>query len=647
LKEPVAGEDGSIVLRTGGDGRFHTTRPLPPDDEYFVDARAPGRFSVRTEAQRLTGVGHRVPYIVLNGLRTVTGQVIDRQGQPVAGVRVLQSGDGPLRTEALTGSDGQFRLPGVIEGPAFVFASKDGYRFNLQPIELDNAPIKLTLTRSNEPPARTYKTLNSPLPVEEEKALARRLFLPYAERVLALGSFTQKFRMVAHAVHIDPAAVQEKLDTIKFIDPDYLNLARIQLVEGLATDSLDEALAQAEVCTSADSRAICYLEICEVRPDLGKRRMREILDQAVLNARAVKSPTDRLRIYGQIADKLIDLGERERARKLLREAEEIAGPTIKGNKGGFNLGIVAEALARLDLPAALKMLDDLARQVRKDDKSDRTYVFVRFYGAIAHKLAADAPADAERMLEKIRVLEPANVSHYAIAVCSSMARTDPARARRIAETMFDAGSSELRPYALGLIAQRLAATDKPGAVELLETAYRELDLLVGRGGASAAHGTAEIAAALLPIVEEVVPGRLPEFLARTLSLRDPWLDNGNTVARGDEIAALPMMISRYDRDLAARLVRPQLEQLGALRSLVIHDVISFRVLAALAMVDPREAVELTERLPNDPAPGLDENSPKNRARIHVARLLAAHGKERWKYIYQYFLYLWTPEQRYL
>ena len=328
-----------------------------------------------------------------------------------------------------------------------------------------------------------------------------------------------------NAVHVDPTAVLEKLETIKFSDPEYLNMARVQLVEGLATDSLDEALAQAELCTSADSRAICYLGICDVRPDLDKGRIRELIDQALLNARAVKSPAERLMMYGHIADKLIDLGEKERARKLLAEAEELGRPTVKGNFGGFNLGYVAEALARLDLPAALKMLDDLAEQVRKNDKRDRTYVFVRFYGNIAHKLAADAPADAERMLEKIRVLEPANVGHYAVAVCSKMARTNPARARRIAETMFDAESSVLKPYALGLIAQKLAATDKAGALELLETALRELEARAVRGETSTLHGNAKIAGALLPIVEEVVPERLPEFLAtnalaaRTLARR--------------------------------------------------------------------------------------------------------------------------------
>ena len=116
----------------------------------------------------------------------------------------------------------------------------------------------------------------------------------------------------------------------------------------------------------------------------------------------MKSPTDRL--YDVRADRRqADRPGREGpGAEAAGEAEELAGPTVKGNKGGFNLGLVAEALARLDLPAALKMLDDLAQQVRKNDKTDRTYVFVRFYGNIAHKLAAEAPADAERMLERIR-----------------------------------------------------------------------------------------------------------------------------------------------------------------------------------------------------------------------------------------------------
>jgi hypothetical protein len=35
------------------------------------------------------------------------------------------------------------------------------------------------------------------------------------------------------------------------------------------------------------------------------------------------------------------------------------------------------------------------------------------------------------------------------------------------------------------------------------------------------------------------------------------------------------------------------------------------------------------------------------AHIDAAQLLARHGRDRWQRIYEYFAYLWTPEQRYL
>ncbi len=444
LKDPVAGADGSNVLRTGADGRFHISRSLPQGDKYVVAAEAPGACTAQSEPVKLTG-GQTTINIILPGIRTVAGRVVDRQNKPVAGVRVFQSGDGPLRTETMTDGAGRFQLPGVIEGPAFVFASKAGYRFGYRKIEADSSPTQLTLARNEEPPARSYKTLDSPLPAEEEKALARRLFLPYAERVLAKGSDVQKFRMITEALQIDPIGVLEKFETIKFSDPEYLDLVRIWLVDALALESLDEVLAQAEASTSAGTRAMCYLGICDVLPDMQKARVRELIEQALLNARAMKSPEDRLAIYGRIADKLIDLGEKERARKLLDEAVELAGSTVKGNKHGFNLGLVAETLARLDLPAALKLLDELAREVKKNDKTDRTYVFVKLYGDIARKLAADAPVDAERLLERIRATGSADASRRILATCTSMARSDPARARRIAETMFDSGTLTLKP----------------------------------------------------------------------------------------------------------------------------------------------------------------------------------------------------------
>jgi hypothetical protein len=650
LREPVTGQDGTIVLRTGADGRYRVSHPLPLGDEYVADAEALGRFSAHSASLMWTGPSQAIPDLVLTGLKTVAGQVVDRQGQPIAGVTVRQSGDGPLRTETRTDARGQFQLPGVIEGPVIMFASKEGYRLGAQIAESDSSSIKVTLTRAGDPPAISYRTLDSPLPITAEKALARRVFEPYAERVLAVGKYPEKYRVMVDAVQIDPAAVVERLESIKLTEALHLNLARVQLAEALAKENLDEALAQAEAGTDADTRAWCYLGICDVLRDLAKPRLRELTDQALLNARAMKSPADRVMFFGRIADKLIDLGDKERARRLLAETEELARPTVKGIKaGGYNLGIAAEALARLDLPAALKMIDDLAREAKKNDKVDRAYVFVRIYGAMAYKIAADAPADAERVLERFKSLDPTNYDGSVVAACWKMANIDPDRAERIAKTMMNAESIELKPYALGLIAGKLAATDrdKTRARRLLDEAYDELDRLAETGRTSPMYTNATVAGALLPVVEQVAPDRLPEFLARTLMLREPRRDDSDEASSVHNTAMLAMLIGRYDRDLAARLLRPALAQLETIRGRSTPDYISFRVLAALATIDPRQAVERIEAMPDDPSPGTSSDTPKNMARTWVAQLLARHGKDRWQRVYEYFVYLWTPDQRYL
>ena len=77
------------------------------------------------------------------------------------------------------------------------------------------------------------------------------------------------------------------------------------------------------------------------------------------------------------------------------------------------------------------------------------------------------------------------------------------------------------------------------------------------------------------------------------------------------------------------------------------DHVTWRILVALATIDPKEAVERIEKLPADATPGIDPNSPTKWAITQTAKLLARQGKARMSFIYENFLYLWTPDQRYL
>ena len=77
------------------------------------------------------------------------------------------------------------------------------------------------------------------------------------------------------------------------------------------------------------------------------------------------------------------------------------------------------------------------------------------------------------------------------------------------------------------------------------------------------------------------------------------------------------------------------------------DHVTWRILVGLATIDPKEAVERIEEQPADATPGIDSNSPRKWAVTHAAKLLSRQGKDRLSFIYENFLYLWTPAQRYL
>ncbi len=345
-----------VVLRTDADGRYRTRRRFPAHAAYHAEAAAPGRLAARSPAVVVARESDPPAVLVLRRLRTVEGRVVDRQGQPVAGAVVRQSGDGPMPTETLTAADGRFQLPGVIEGPALIFVEKPGHRFGFRPVDGGSQPAEVVLARTGEPPAVAYHTLPPALPIEEEKALARRLIAPYVENVFARGNEEHKVRLFVDAAAIDPFAMLERLESIKSADADLLAVRANPPGRGPARRDLDEATALLEASDTADVRARGYVAICDIRRDLPPARLRELLALAAVNARAMKSPTDRILVEAGIADHWLDLGETERARALLDGALALGRDTTKGIKdGGYNLGEVAEVLARLDLPAALKV----------------------------------------------------------------------------------------------------------------------------------------------------------------------------------------------------------------------------------------------------------------------------------------------------
>ena len=113
-----------------------------------------------------------------------------------------------------------------------------------------------------------------------------------------------------------------------------------------------------------------------------------------------------------------------------------------------------------------------------------------------------------------------------------------------------------------------------------------------------------------------------------------------------EHAELPIIIARYDRDLAARVLQTDLDDLGKLS--LSHsgvDEKTPRILCAELLIDPRRAVERIEALPDSSSTALNGFAPgKNDLVVNAARLLSLHGEDRLRHIYKDYLLLWTPDQ---
>ncbi len=229
-----------------------------------------------------------------------------------------------------------------------------------------------------------------------------------------------------------------------------------------------------------------------------------------------------------------------------------------------------------------------------------------------------------------------------------MAPKDLARARRIAASRISPEAPDLAPYAFGLMAQAIAATDRAGAVRLVDEAFDDLGRLAEAEPEDRHPAAAVVAGSLLPIIEALEPDRLGEFLGRAVLMRRP---RGDQARSGEEslartTALLAMTVARYDRSLATRILRPELDRLGSKYGRFGADDLTPTILSALALTVPDRAVAMVEALPEDAGPTIDPDATKARSRRLVAKVLALHGDDRWREVIGQVLYFWTPDQRY-
>ncbi|WP_165219236.1 sigma-70 family RNA polymerase sigma factor [Aquisphaera insulae] len=609
-----------VKLTTDQDGRYRAERVLKPG----AMIRAIGGSEPYTLAgsKRLTSDG-KSPVVFepirVERLRSISGVVTDTDGKPLLGARVKNWGNpGPL-TMAIAGQGGRFSLGGLTRSTSRLLVEAIGYRSHGHDVGPDVSTMTIRLRRQDQPPEGTIRPKGTGLSREETLALARRVIDPIRETILDEG---------------DRDLLERGLETLTKLDPDDAlrrclanespwnqNAVRIAAVHSLMFTAPDEATTIIPTITNNFWRPYTRFELFDsLAPDrIGLRKT--LLMESLLDARREGDPGRRAPSLLKAAGRLLDLGETEQARKVIDEAMALV--PNKGDADVSALRYILPTLARVDLKAAVNRIPAAGDERALND----------LRGAIAGAAASSQPAEAERLLGE---LTQNNSTTDGLLVSVRMARADLPRARRIAARI---KLANLRGLALGRMASAIHDTNPAAARELLEEAFRTFPEVLETGDGYGVWGlsaAANMAAALLPVVERVQRDRISEFVERARALRwYPRTLTERTISIPDtsdlkaiqSAAALAAQLVPYDRELARSIAGPILDHLREPRTEVERIYLDFyRVLPTLALADPRGAAGLVEAIPEDGNASLGQT--RSRARLIVAEALAA-PESRW------------------
>ena len=604
LESHTVGFDNGPV-RTAADGSFQTPDNLLVGSQYRVVVRAPGMEPILSDWITIGEQPRVLLPMIQRPLRTISGRAVDRQGKPVAGAQVFQSGDGPERTSVRTDAGGRFTLGGFCQGPVCLFACGEGFRFFGRLIRPGNEDVMVELTRTSERPARAMKMLADPIPLEESRALARRLLEPRWKAFDAKND-AAKFTDLPRLVTVDPVGVLQRLDGIEFPGPRMKGALLIHAAWVLARSDPAEAETVAAGIDEPGGHVRALVAVFDALPDQDRQHKVAVLDRATLQAKTANLPGGRVVQLAAVAERWYEFGEKEKARALMNDALRLANTLAKGTPARR---LLAPSLARFDLPSALA----IAKEFPAAGMNSEAEILVN----IAFHLAPDNPAEAERILSVLPP-EPGR-DRFPPAIALKMASADPARARRLT----DQSQREMdRPNRYLFLALGLKSSDPAGASQAFQTAMQGIDRLI-KGAEdyySDGRGPREI---VLPAVEQLDPALVAEYFWRIVATRSSVGDPRS----GNEFAPtlLALLLASYDRDVAAIVFEPVRAWLEHADDRELARPVVPLAFEAWSLFDPRAAAARLEQLPVTPM--LDS------ARRRVAELLWLPHEARWRNVW--------------
>ncbi|MFN0055935.1 MAG: carboxypeptidase-like regulatory domain-containing protein [Planctomycetales bacterium] len=596
--------DEEIDLPVGDTGEL-LTPPVPLGRAYVIQIDAPGfRSGLSHWAQPANQGTTRLPDVVLRRLLSVTGKVVGRDERPIAGVTVFQSGDGPERTEGTTDDEGQFTVPGVPEGTAFLFAEKEGFRFHGEPIAAENGPVQLVLEELTDPKPRTLRALPPPtLPLTRTARhdLAFAVLKPRLDEWLTRQPAISDEMLTRVLVHARFPAAISYLDflTGSGVSPDERDSQIKEIAAAIVINDPDEALAMGQRMFDPTGRWNLYSALAKnlklyvpSSPELDAFQEGPLYSEMAFAARSLPGATKRAVTLFKLACQSIQRGQIDETRLRLQEGRAALGELEPNDSAITTFNRQAAVIDALLDP------DDSRR--RLGEILPKNHLFWQVLSDV--RFGRLRPVEAEELLE---TFNPADLlqaersrwpNNYPLSsttcrqlpeICLQMASVDPERAERMTERLFASLESLVAPHPQGepqsteephqaqqdaisdvevallkaitfaRMAERMAKLDSHRALRLVKQAVGGLkSQRSGKYRDGWFYAPAPTMATLLGVADQLDPALAQELFWRTLSLRVPPLagDGAEQRARDKALATLARLLSRYNLSVARTLL---------------------------------------------------------------------------------------------
>ncbi len=452
------------TLKTDADGRFHSG-VLWPGDTYRAQVTAAGHGeSESIQVIGKAGETHDLGVVLLSRTNAqISGRVVDEAGQPLAGVNVFNRTDAPEPLETTTDKTGRFNLSGLFDGPAFVFARKEGYRFTMTRAETGPAELRIVLLKAGAIPPAVPDPARAKKRLDAERKLLRHLF----DKVLGLsetatGGYKRSvFECLAHS---DPARAQKWLDSERAAGgglevkdaPRYLRTLRKAQAEQAASSDVDEAISLLSDLNAEDA-CTTLRKMAERFQGKEAARGLRFAEEAVVKARALPLP-NRVWELARTGDLVVRLGSQKTGKNLLNEATGLADKLGTVGMQEYARGEAARFLAPYDLPQARLLLRPI---------EDNTSAYNRWLSEVAGQLARTDPKAALALVNELKEDRSTVREVTRLRIARQTAARDPAEAARIAAAIPDV---RYRAEALVHVATAVAGRDRKLAWSLIDQA---------------------------------------------------------------------------------------------------------------------------------------------------------------------------------